>query len=304
MKKRSKTVPGRISPGSVFRAAALSVLIALAAVFSFTGCSTETLEQLDSAAGQISSVLEEYPGESDNAEDSVAVTPEQTSGIPQTAEASAPESSVESTNGDESEGAAPAPAETPEQPDSAAGQISSVLEENPGESDNAEDGAAVTPEQPSGIPQTAEAGAPESHVESTIGDESEGAAPAPAETPESQPNAPPAIDENGSYTTKDDVALYIHTYGHLPQNFITKKQARELGWSGGSVEEYAPGKCIGGDHFGNYEGLLPEGKSYTECDINTLGKSGRGAERIIFSDDGMIYYTGDHYASFTLLYGE
>lgn len=291
MKKRSKTVPGRISPGSMIRAAALSVLIMLAAVFSFTGCSSETLEQPDSAAGQISSVLEEYPGESatKNAEDGAAVTP-------QTAEVSAPESSVESTIGDESEGSAPAPAETPEQPDGAAG-ISSALEENPGESNNAEDGAAV-------MPQTAEASAPESPVESAIGDESEGAAPAPAETQESQPNAPPVIDENGSYTTKDDVALYIHTYGHLPQNFITKKQARELGWSGGSVEEYAPGKCIGGDHFGNYEGLLPEGKSYTECDINTLGKSGRGAERIIFSDDGMIYYTGDHYASFTLLYGE
>ncbi len=113
-------------------------------------------------------------------------------------------------------------------------------------------------------------------------------------------------DENGSYTSRDDVALYIHTYGHLPQNFITKKEARELGWSGGSVEDYAPGKCIGGDHFGNYEGLLPDkpGRSYTECDIDTLGKSGRGARRIIFSNDGLIYYTEDHYESFTLLYGE
>lgn len=122
-----------------------------------------------------------------------------------------------------------------------------------------------------------------------------------------QPNAPPAgssIDENGSYTTKEDVALYIHTYGKLPQNFITKKQARELGWSGGSLEQYAPGMCIGGDRFGNYEGLLPEGHSYTECDINTLGADSRGAERIIFSSDGLIYYTGDHYAHFTLLYGE
>lgn len=115
-----------------------------------------------------------------------------------------------------------------------------------------------------------------------------------------------APDENGSYTRRDDVALYIHTYGHLPQNFITKKEARELGWSGGSVEDYAPGKCIGGDHFGNYEGLLPDkpGRSYTECDIDTLGKSGRGAKRIIFSNDGLIYYTEDHYSSFTLLYGE
>ncbi len=114
------------------------------------------------------------------------------------------------------------------------------------------------------------------------------------------------IDENGSFTDKDDVALYIHTYGHLPKNFITKAEARELGWGGGSVEDYAPGMCIGGDRFGNYEGLLPEksGRSYTECDIDTLGKSGRGAKRIIFSNDGLIYYTDDHYESFTLLYGE
>ncbi len=117
---------------------------------------------------------------------------------------------------------------------------------------------------------------------------------------------PESLPEDGTYSSRDDVALYIHTYGHLPGNFITKKEARELGWSGGSVEDYAPGKCIGGDHFGNYEGLLPEksGRSYTECDIDTLGSSGRGAKRIIFSNDGLIYYTDDHYASFTLLYGE
>ena len=114
------------------------------------------------------------------------------------------------------------------------------------------------------------------------------------------------IDENGSYTNKDDVALYIHVYGHLPSNFITKKEAEKLGWSGGSLEPYAPGKCIGGDRFGNYEGLLPKkmGRSYTECDIDTLGKKSRGAKRIVFSNDGLIYYTDDHYASFTLLYGE
>lgn len=128
----------------------------------------------------------------------------------------------------------------------------------------------------------------------------------PPEFQTTEPEQTAAPDENGSYTSRDDVALYIHTYGHLPQNFITKKEARELGWNGGSVEDYAPGKCIGGDHFGNYEGLLPDkpGRSYTECDIDTLGKNGRGAKRIIFSNDGLIYYTEDHYASFTLLYGE
>ena len=111
----------------------------------------------------------------------------------------------------------------------------------------------------------------------------------------------PAIDEDGSYTTKEDVALYIHTYGRLPSNFITKKEAEKLGWSGGSLEPYAPGKCIGGNYFGNYEGLLPDG-DYKECDIDTLGRKKRGAKRIIYSDDGRIYYTDDHYESFTQLY--
>ncbi len=109
------------------------------------------------------------------------------------------------------------------------------------------------------------------------------------------------IQENGVYTTKEDVALYIHTYGKLPANFMTKKQARSMGWSGGSLENYAPGMCIGGDRFGNYEGTLPRG-NYHECDINTLGKKKRGAERLIYSDDGRIYYTDDHYETFTLLY--
>ena len=114
------------------------------------------------------------------------------------------------------------------------------------------------------------------------------------------------LDEDGTYTTKEDVALYIYLYGHLPGNFITKKEAEKLGWSGGSLEPYAPGMCIGGSRFGNYEGLLPEaeGRTYTECDIDTLGAEKRGAKRIVFSNDGLIYYTDDHYETFELLYGE
>ena len=113
----------------------------------------------------------------------------------------------------------------------------------------------------------------------------------------------PIPDEDGVYTSKEDVALYIHVYGKLPSNFITKKQAKKLGWTGGSLEDYAPGKSIGGDYFGNYEGLLPKDQEYYECDIDTLGKKKRGAKRIIYSDDGHIYYTDDHYESFELLYG-
>lgn len=130
-------------------------------------------------------------------------------------------------------------------------------------------------------------------------------------TLESEPDAPPEEEtaepsEDGTYSSKDDVAQYIYIYGHLPSNFITKKEAEKLGWQGGSLDPFAPGKCIGGSHFGNYEGLLPEkeGRTYTECDIDTLGADKRGAKRIVFSNDGLIYYTEDHYESFELLYGE
>lgn len=117
----------------------------------------------------------------------------------------------------------------------------------------------------------------------------------------------PELDEDGFYHTKDEVALYIHLYGRLPGNYVTKQKAQDLGWTGGSVEHWAgEGTAIGGSRFGNYEGLLPEkkGRTYQECDIDTVGTSSRGAKRIVFSNDGLIYYTEDHYQSFELLYGE
>ena len=117
----------------------------------------------------------------------------------------------------------------------------------------------------------------------------------------------PVIDENGSYTKKEDVALYLWTYKKLPSNFITKSKAENLGWKGGGLDNYpkTKGKCIGGDKFGNREGLLPKGYKYIECDIDTLGAKERGAKRIVFTEDcSRIYYTGDHYESFELLYGE
>ena len=109
------------------------------------------------------------------------------------------------------------------------------------------------------------------------------------------------IDQDGSYTSKEDVSLYIHTYGELPNNYITKKEATNLGWVSkeGNLWEVAPGKSIGGDYFGNYEGLLPEDddRDYYECDIDYEGGY-RNSKRIIYSNDGLIYYTEDHYESF------
>lgn len=127
--------------------------------------------------------------------------------------------------------------------------------------------------------------------------------------PESQPSESEetSLAEDGWYSSKEDVALYLHLYGRLPDNFVSKADAQAAGWTGGNVERYTgEGTAIGGSRFGNYEELLPkaEGRTYQECDIDTVGASSRGAKRIVFSNDGLIYYTDDHYESFELLYGE
>lgn len=115
----------------------------------------------------------------------------------------------------------------------------------------------------------------------------------------------PPLDEDGYYYSKEAVSRYLHEYSKLPSNFITKTDARKLGWNSGSVEKYKPGYAIGGDVFSNREGLLPKasGRIYYECDIDTNGGKPRGAKRIVFSNDGLIYYTDDHYETFTQLYG-
>ena len=130
------------------------------------------------------------------------------------------------------------------------------------------------------------------------------------EAPVQQPTAEvtqAAISENGAYSSKDEVAEYLHEFGHLPPNYLTKKEAQGLGWVANkrNLWEVAPGKSIGGDRFGNREGLLPEapGRKYYECDIDFDG-SYRNAKRIIYSNDGLIFYTEDHYESFQQLYGE
>lgn len=157
--------------------------------------------------------------------------------------------------------------------------------------------------------QTPESTTPETPTQAIVDSAPEDTAPPsedPADTTPEETKESFLLDIDGQYDSMKDVALYIHLYGRLPENYITKSEARKLGWEGGSVERYAPGCCIGGDTFRNNEGQLPDapGRKWTECDIDTLGESSRGAKRIVFSNDGLIYYTEDHYDTFELLYGE
>ncbi len=126
-----------------------------------------------------------------------------------------------------------------------------------------------------------------------------------------QPEAVPAPTAAPSETAlsvdrpgeKETVLAYLQEHHRLPDYYITKAEASALGWKGGSLEPYAPGRMIGGDRFGNYEGLLPNksGRRWTEADIGTMGQPSRGSKRMVFSSDGLIYYTEDHYASFEKL---
>ena len=107
------------------------------------------------------------------------------------------------------------------------------------------------------------------------------------------------VTEDGEYLLMEEVAVYLATYDHLPGNFLTKKEAQQRGWDSraGNLDRVAPGCAIGGDRFGNYEGLLPEDHRWTECDIGFEGGY-RGGKRLVFSGDGLMYYTGDHYKTF------
>lgn len=136
----------------------------------------------------------------------------------------------------------------------------------------------------------------------------EGSAPQvenPSESEEETGSEALAIDEDGHYTSKDEVALYIHTYGRLPGNYIRKNDAMDLGWdaSKGNLWDVTDEMSIGGDRFGNREGLLPDesGRQWYEADIDYEGGY-RNALRIVYSSDGLIYYTDDHYESFKKLY--
>ncbi|MEA4929568.1 MAG: ribonuclease domain-containing protein [Candidatus Limiplasma sp.] len=115
----------------------------------------------------------------------------------------------------------------------------------------------------------------------------------------------PAVTKGKAYLTRDDVAAYLHQYGTLPPNYLTRDQAKALGWSSrkDNLGQVAPGSAIGGDRFENREGLLPaaKGRTWNECDVNT-NDGHRSDERLVYSNDGLIYYTPDNHRSFEQLY--
>ena len=118
----------------------------------------------------------------------------------------------------------------------------------------------------------------------------------------SGPTTSTRIEKEGKYSAPEDVAEYIHIYKQLPQNYLTKKEASELGWQSqkGNLRDVTDKMSIGGDIFGNREGKLPKAtkRQWYECDVNYNGGF-RGAERLVYSNDGLIFYTQDHYQTFT-----
>ena len=112
-----------------------------------------------------------------------------------------------------------------------------------------------------------------------------------------------APDEHGTYDSAQDVADYLLYYHKLPENYMTKSEARKKGWESGALNRVIPGKCIGGDEYLNLEGKLPKNATYHECDIDTINKAKRGSKRLVWSDDFKIYYTKDHYETFEYVGG-
>lgn len=114
-----------------------------------------------------------------------------------------------------------------------------------------------------------------------------------------------AIIKGERYSSPEEVAAYLNQYNELPPNYLTKREAAEKGWDNeeGNLWEVTEQMSIGGDRFGNYEGILPEKEDrvYYEADVNYKGGH-RGPERLVYSNDDLIFYTDDHYETFEQLY--
>lgn len=110
------------------------------------------------------------------------------------------------------------------------------------------------------------------------------------------------VEKSKEYCSYKEVAAYIHTYKTLPSNYMTKEEAHQKGWDGGNPQYDIGGNVyIGGDRFANLEKILPAGEEYYECDVDYMDEN-RGSNRLIYTSDGKVYYTNDHYESYKELY--
>jgi hypothetical protein len=94
-----------------------------------------------------------------------------------------------------------------------------------------------------------------------------------------------------------DAVTELRSSGQLPERYVSKEAARAHGWRGGGLCNIWPGHVIGGDPFGNFGGQLPAGHRYSEADLDSTCRE-RGPSRLIYSSDGLILVTTDHYRSF------
>ncbi|UEC21424.1 ribonuclease domain-containing protein [Clostridium septicum] len=101
----------------------------------------------------------------------------------------------------------------------------------------------------------------------------------------------------------NDVVESLRTTGKLPSEYITEQEALNAGWKRGkALNNYAPGKKYGGDIFKNDTKVLPDaqGRVWYEADVGldyTRGRNNNPGYRILYSNDGLIYGTYDHYES-------
>ncbi|KIA88232.1 ribonuclease domain-containing protein [Kaistella jeonii] len=105
-----------------------------------------------------------------------------------------------------------------------------------------------------------------------------------------------SIDE---LTNEKKVINYVKATRRLPDYYVTKSEAKKSGWvpSKGNLCDVLPGKAIGGDRFSNREKNLPGNEQYYEADVN-YNCGNRNADRIVFTVNGDIFLTKDHYKSF------
>ena len=116
-----------------------------------------------------------------------------------------------------------------------------------------------------------------------------------------------AVQESGEYTTRDSVAAYLCKFDKLPTNYVTQNEGKSLYESrkGKTFDKWnfnpwtTIGVMIGGDKVGNSEGILPKG-TYHEADVDYSAKN-RGTKRLVYQNDCVIYYTADHYETFSKL---